>query len=59
MNTKVVAFRLPEEIIEAIETEAKARGQTKTAIVVEALRQHFKRSAVPALPVNLEWPAAT
>ena len=41
MVSKLVAFRLPDEIIQAIESEARATGKDKTAVVVQALRQFF------------------
>jgi predicted transcriptional regulator len=41
MASKLVAFRLPDDIVQAIETEAKATGRDKTAVVVQALRQFF------------------
>lgn len=39
MATKVVTFRLPEDIIEAITLQANASGRCKTAVVVEVLKQ--------------------
>ncbi|MBE9181122.1 hypothetical protein IQ268_21405 [Oculatella sp. LEGE 06141] len=41
MASKLVAFRLPDDIIRAIESEAKATGKDKTAVVVKALRHVF------------------
>lgn len=37
MGNKTVSFRLPNEVVKAIEDHAKATGQTKTAIVAAAL----------------------
>lgn len=45
MATKVVTFRLPEDLIEAITLQATASGRGKTAVVVEALKQVFGLSA--------------
>lgn len=42
MPSKLVAFRLPDDIIRAIEAEAKATGKDKTAVVVQALRKVFE-----------------
>lgn len=41
MASKLVAFRLPEDLIQAIEAEAEATGKDKTAVVVSGLRQIF------------------
>lgn len=41
MASKLVAFRLPEDLIQAIEAEAAATGKDKTAVVVSGLRQVF------------------
>src|SRR3712207_4491647 len=41
MATKVVTFRLPEELIQAITSQAKATGRCNTAVVVDALKQVF------------------
>lgn len=45
MATKVVTFRLPEDLIEAITLQATTSGRCKTAVVVEALKQVFGLSA--------------
>lgn len=45
MATKVVTFRLSEDLIEAITQQATASGRCKTAVVVEALKQVFGLSA--------------
>lgn len=37
MVSKTVSFRLPDEVVRAIEANANATGQTRTAIVVDAL----------------------
>ena len=41
MSTKVVTFRLPEDLMKAITSEARATGKCKTAVVVDALKQVF------------------
>ena len=41
MATKVVTFRLPEELVEVITLQANTTGRCKTAVVVEALKQVF------------------
>ncbi|HAA28634.1 MAG TPA: hypothetical protein DCE56_14290 [Cyanobacteria bacterium UBA8553] len=41
MATKVVTFRLPEDLIQAITSQAKATGRCNTAVVVDALKQVF------------------
>lgn len=41
MASKLVAFRLPEDLIQAIEAEAEATGKDKTAVVAHGLRQFF------------------
>jgi predicted DNA-binding protein len=42
MASKLVAFRLPKELIEAIEANAETTGKDKTAVVVHALRKFFE-----------------
>lgn len=56
MATKVVTFRFPEDIIEAITLQANASGRCKTAVVVEALKQVLisPTSTAPALLEGLE-----
>jgi polyhydroxyalkanoate synthesis regulator phasin len=46
MASKLVAFRLPDDIVRAIESEAQATGKDKTAVVVKALRQVFEVQTV-------------
>jgi PAS domain S-box-containing protein len=41
MATKVVTFRLPDELMEAITSQAQATGRPRTAVVVDALKQVF------------------
>ncbi|MGB7442349.1 MAG: PAS domain-containing protein [Coleofasciculaceae cyanobacterium] len=41
MSSKVVAFRLPEELMQAVVSQAKATGKSKTAVVVDALKKVF------------------
>jgi predicted transcriptional regulator len=41
MASKLVAFRLPDDVVQAIESEAKTTGKDKTAVVVQALRHFF------------------
>lgn len=56
MATKVVTFRLPEDLIEAITLQANASGRCKTAVVVEALKQVLicPNSTTPALLEGLQ-----
>ena len=37
MVSKTVSFRLPDEVVRAIEAHADATGQTRTAVVIDAL----------------------
>ncbi|MCG8363820.1 MAG: ribbon-helix-helix domain-containing protein [Pseudanabaenales cyanobacterium] len=41
MATKTISFRLPVELVEAIEAEAKATGQSKTKIVTAILAKFY------------------
>lgn len=41
MVAKVVHFSLPEELIQAIDSHAKAAGKDRTTVVVQALKQVF------------------
>lgn len=41
MGSKTVSFRIPEEMLQAIEKQAKAMGKTKTDLVIEALAQVY------------------
>jgi predicted transcriptional regulator len=52
MASKLVAFRLPDEIVQAIEAEAKAKGKDKTAVVVYALRRFFDLPVSEAMAVE-------
>lgn len=55
MATKVVTFRLPEDLIEAITLQANASGRCKTAVVVEVLKQVLiPNSTTPALLEGLQ-----
>ena len=56
MATKVVTFRLPEDLIEAITLQANASGRCKTAVVVEALKQVliYPTNATPDLLEGLQ-----
>jgi hypothetical protein len=53
MASKLVAFRLPQDLIEAIEAEAAATGKDKTSIVTNGLRQVFHIPAKKAHPQEL------
>jgi hypothetical protein len=53
MASKLVAFRLPQDLIEAIEAEAGATGKDKTSIVVNGLRQIFQIPPERACPREL------
>ncbi|MCG8364111.1 MAG: ribbon-helix-helix domain-containing protein [Pseudanabaenales cyanobacterium] len=39
MANKTVSFRIPDEIIQALETQVKTTGRSKTSLIVEALAQ--------------------
>jgi PAS domain S-box-containing protein len=56
MATKVVTFRLPEDLIEAITLQANASSRCKTAVVVEALKQVLiaPTNTTPALLAGLQ-----
>ena len=49
MATKVVTFRLPEDLMEAITSQSQATGKCKTAVVVDALKQVFGQREPPRL----------
>ena len=53
MATRVVTFRLPEDILQAITSQAKATGRCNTAVVVEALRQALGFPASTTPPASL------
>lgn len=42
MASKLVAFRLPEELIKAVDAQAKATGRDRTAVVLQALKLVFE-----------------
>jgi len=42
MASKLVAFRLPEELIEVVDAQAKATGRDRTAVVLQALKLVFE-----------------
>lgn len=52
MASKLVAFRLPEEILQVIDSEAAATGSDRTAVVIQALKQVF------GLPSSAQTPDA-
>jgi len=54
MASKTVSFRLPEEILDAIEKLAKTLGKTKTDLVVEALAQVYGLPKPQSSLVNLD-----
>lgn len=54
MATKVVTFRLPEDLIQAITSQAKATGRCNTAVVVDALKQVFGFSNSTTPSASLE-----
>ena len=41
MTNKTVSFRIPAELVEAIEAQAQATGQSKTTVVIEALAKAY------------------
>lgn len=53
MATKVVTFRLPEELVEVITLQANTTGRCKTAVVVDALKQVFSFPS-STTPTSLE-----
>jgi len=54
MVNKTVSFRIPEEILNFIEKQAKALGKTKTDLVVEALAQVYQLPLPESSTVNLD-----
>lgn len=54
MANKLVAFRLPEEIIQAIESQAAATGSDRTAVVIQALKQVFELPSWTHTPATAE-----
>ena len=56
MASKTVSFRLSDEVVSAIEAHAKAKGQTRTAVVVEALTNALGVSRESALGVSRASP---
>ncbi len=50
MNVKKVSFQLPEELVQAIDSHAKAIGKDGTTIVVQALKQVFGLLPEEVLP---------
>ena len=53
MATRILTFRLPEEIIQAITSQAQATGRCKTAVVVDALNNFFGFSSNTIPPAFL------
>ncbi len=43
MVTPTTTIRLPTELREKVESYAKARHETKTEVIVRALREYFER----------------
>lgn len=41
MANKTISFRIPDEVTEALETQVKLTGRSKTSLIVEALTQAF------------------
>ena len=41
MANKTISFRIPDEITEVLETQAKVTGRSKTSLILEALTQAF------------------
>ena len=54
MATKVVTFRLPEDLMEAITSQAQATGRPRTAVVVDALKQVFGVPSRRTLATSIE-----
>jgi PAS domain S-box-containing protein len=53
MATKIVTFRLPEELIKAITSQAKSTSRCKTAVVIDALYHFFGFSSSTISPAFL------
>lgn len=53
MATRILTFRLPEELIQAITSQAKTTGRCKTAVVVDALNNFFGFSSNTIPPAFL------
>ena len=54
MATRVVTFRLPEDLIQAISSQAKERGTDRTAVVIDALKQVFGFPSSQTSPASLK-----
>jgi len=54
MASKTITFRLPAEVIEVIESQARATGRNRTAIVIEALAQTYGLHPPSPAPVTTE-----
>ena len=52
MATKVVTFRLPDDLMEAITSQAQATGRPRTAVVVDALKQVFGVPSPETVPAS-------
>lgn len=52
MATKVVTFRLPDDLMEAITSQAQATGRPRTAVVVDALKQVFGVPSPETVPTS-------
>ncbi len=54
MATRVVTFRLPEDLMQVITSQAQATGTSKTAVVVDALKQVFGFASSETPPPPLQ-----
>lgn len=54
MAKKTVSFRLPDNIVQALEAQAKVTGKNKTKLVVEILTQAYDLSQPPSQQVTPE-----
>lgn len=54
MASSVMTFRLPEDLMQAIMSQAKATGCSRTAVVIDALRQSFGFCASETPATSLE-----
>ena len=54
MVTKTLSFRLPVEIVEAIEADASATGQSRTRVVTAILSKFYDRPYVVPQSVTLD-----
>jgi len=54
MASKIATFRLPENLIQEIQSRAEATGRDRTAVVIEALKQAFGLPPSEPRPATVE-----